>query len=56
MKEKGNNICLRPHHGMCLAYFEGRGYSRGFSVHMGKILELLEKDAYVVSAEQTENT
>ena len=47
MKEKGNNICLRPHHGMCLAYFEGRGYSRGFSVHMGKTLELLEKDAYV---------
>ena len=47
MKEKQNSICLRPHHGMCLAYFEGRGYSRGFSVHMGKILELLEKDAYV---------
>ena len=23
-------ICLRPHHGMCLAYFRGEGYSEGF--------------------------
>ena len=38
MKEKQNSICLRPHHGMCLAYFEGRGYSREFAEHMGKIL------------------
>lgn len=36
MKEKQNSICLRPHHGMCLAYFEGRGYSREFAEHMGK--------------------
>ena len=27
-------ICLRPHHGMCLAYFEGKGYSDGFTVNM----------------------
>ena len=47
MKEKQNSICLRPHHGMCLAYFEGRGYSREFAEHMGKILELLERDARV---------
>lgn len=47
MKEKQNSICLRPHHGMCLAYFEGKGYSQGFTAHMGKILELLKKDVYV---------
>ena len=28
------NIPLRPHHGMCLAYFKGEGYSNGFSAHM----------------------
>lgn len=36
-------ICLRPHHGMCLAYFEGKGYSDGFTVNMQKMLEFFEK-------------
>lgn len=36
---------LRPHHGMCLAYFEGKGYSDGFAAHMGEMLEKLEKEA-----------
>lgn len=36
-------ICsLRPHHGMCLAYFEGRGYSEKFTAHMQSVLEKLE--------------
>ncbi|MCD7883612.1 MAG: DUF1284 domain-containing protein [Lachnospiraceae bacterium] len=34
-------IPLRPHHGMCLAYFEGKGYSEGFIAHMQNVLELL---------------
>ncbi|MCC8141631.1 MAG: DUF1284 domain-containing protein [Lachnospiraceae bacterium] len=38
-------IPLRPHHGMCLAYFEGKGYSQGFTSHMQGILDLLTKDA-----------
>lgn len=38
---------LRPHHGMCLAYFEGKGYSEGFTRHMGNMLKLLEKDTSV---------
>lgn len=32
---------LRPHHGMCMAYFVGRGYSDGFSAHMAALLEAL---------------
>ncbi len=32
-------LALRPHHGMCLAYFVGRGYSSGFTTHMGQLLE-----------------
>ena len=48
MKEKQNSICLRPHHGMCLAYFEGRGYSREFAEHMGKILDIMERDAVLL--------
>lgn len=37
----GEPLTLRPHHGMCLAYFVGEGYSEGFSAHMGRILASL---------------
>ena len=37
-------IPVRPHHGMCLAYFIGKGYSEGFSAHMEKMLHILEQD------------
>lgn len=35
-------ISIRAHHGMCLAFFEGKGYSPEFTAHMGKISELLQ--------------
>lgn len=35
-------IRLRPHHGMCLAYFEGKGYSDSFTVNMQQMLEIFE--------------
>lgn len=38
---------IRPHHGMCLAYFEGKGYSQGFVHHMGEVLSLLEEGTTV---------
>lgn len=36
-------VLLRPHHGMCLAYFKGEGYSDGFSAHMKEVLDELQK-------------
>lgn len=38
------NIPLRPHHGMCLAYFKGEGYSDGFSAHMQEMLDIFQKE------------
>lgn len=38
---------LRPHHGMCMAYFIGQGYSGGFTAHMGQLLEGLTADSPV---------
>lgn len=38
---------LRPHHGMCLAFFVGEGYSDSFSEHMGEMLSVFEKGAKV---------
>lgn len=45
-------IRLRPHHGMCLAYFEGKGYSDDFTVNMQNMLDLFEKgtDVELVAA------
>lgn len=28
---------IRAHHGMCLAFFEGKGYSDGFTAHMERV-------------------
>ncbi len=43
----GEPVALRPHHGMCLAYFVGEGYSQGFSAHMAKVLADLLPDTPV---------
>lgn len=41
-------IRLRAHHGMCLAYFRGAGYSEGFTAHMAAVKERLEQGASVL--------
>lgn len=35
-------IQLRAHHGMCLIFFEGKGYSDTFTSHMGNILQQMQ--------------
>ena len=40
-------ISLRPHHGMCMAYFAGYGYSDGFTAHMGQLLSSLTPETSV---------
>lgn len=35
-------IELRAHHGMCLNFFEGKGYSEGFTEHMQSIHNAME--------------
>lgn len=37
----GEPLPLRPHHGMCMAYFVGEGYSGSFSAHMAQLLSAL---------------
>lgn len=33
---------MRPHHGMCLTFFEGKGYSSAFTAHTAVLLARLE--------------
>ena len=35
---------LRPHHGMCISFFEGKGYSNAFTAHMARIKHVLETE------------
>ena len=35
---------LRPHHGMCFQFYEGKGYSEDFTDHMGRIVRDMEVD------------
>ncbi|MGN1141679.1 MAG: DUF1284 domain-containing protein [Oliverpabstia sp.] len=45
---------LRPHHGMCLAYFRGRGYSKVFVEKMAEIKEKLSCDPLIELTDQTD--
>ena len=36
-----SEISLRPHHGLCLGFFEGKGYSGAFSRNMASVLTSL---------------
>lgn len=40
-------LCLRPHHGMCLRYFSGKGYSETFTAQMAQIQKALTPEALV---------
>lgn len=42
MNEKPTS--LRAHHGMCLAFFRGRGYSEEFTRHMSAVQECLRRN------------
>ena len=46
-KEERQTYPIRPHHGMCLAFFIGNGYSSGFTAHMQEMLDLFMKGAKV---------
>lgn len=35
---------LRAHHGMCLAFFEGKGYSDEFTSHMQTVWRKMQED------------
>lgn len=35
---------IRPHHGLCTEFFEGKGYSNSFVENMYNIIYLLEKN------------
>ena len=45
---------LRAHHGMCLAFFKGKGYSDEFTGHMLEVKNSLESNPYVCVTSSTD--
>ena len=45
---------IRAHHGMCLAFFEGKGYSSEFVRHMQKMQTDLEENPMVCIKKETD--
>lgn len=43
----GYQYKLRAHHGMCIAFFQGRGYSTDFIVQMEKLIQQLKKNPII---------
>lgn len=48
-------IKIRAHHGMCLAFFQGKGYSSEFAEHMGRVKLALEKNPQVRVLNETDD-
>lgn len=42
------NFKLRPHHGLCISFFEGKGYSSDFTRNMAEIIIVLNRDDPVI--------
>lgn len=40
---------LRPHHGMCIAFFQGKGYSDEFTAHMSEMIQKFQDASVCVS-------
>ena len=53
-KKERQTYPIRPHHGMCLAFFIGNGYSNGFTAHMQEMLDLFTEGADVRLVMQTD--
>ena len=45
---------IRAHHGMCIAFFQGKGYSNEFTAHMGEIIQKLENNPTICISTQTD--
>lgn len=45
---------IRAHHGMCIAFFRGKGYSNEFTAHMSEIIHKLDSNPTICIAVQTD--
>lgn len=46
---------LRPHHGLCISFFEGKGYSEEFVTHMWEIISSCKEGATITIVNGTDD-
>ena len=46
---------IRAHHGMCFAFFQGKGYSGAFTENMWAMKELLEQNPEVILLQEVDD-
>lgn len=44
---ENKTVMLRPHHGLCIRFFQGKGYSEAFTAHMTKVIATLQDDTEI---------
>lgn len=44
-----DEILLRPHHALCIRFFEGKGYSGEFTRHMDEIIRRLQEPGQYIA-------
>lgn len=49
-----SNIKLRAHHGLCILFFEGKGYDLNFINNMSKIINQLSNNPEVIVVNQAD--
>lgn len=45
---------VRAHHGMCIAFFQGKGYSNEFTAHMSEMIYKLEENPMICISTETD--
>lgn len=48
-------IRLRPHHGLCLHFYEGKGYSEDFVNHLDQLVKELKENPQIVITYKTDD-
>lgn len=45
---------IRAHHGMCICFFDGKGYSNEFTKHMAEIIHKLNENPVICISDETD--
>lgn len=45
---------MRAHHGMCICFFQGKGYNEAFTQHMSEMIHLLNQNPLICLSDNTD--
>lgn len=54
-EERNKGIEIRAHHGLCIAFFRGKGYSEDFTRHMAEVIGRLGPETEILLTEREDD-